>query len=225
MFQSNRLCQTSSSWKTSKLFFIARIKHVFSVLLQPMIFGAMIHRDEAFDAILSQYTKVVEAKATPPASWAVSVISWCILQCLQWRAGFYSFFHPDEDWRVFVLHRARVRLCWFFIQPYTPSVDGSLNTETEPFFFFKQFLSSLWAAGLLSFYFLKSNNSVTRCRGLFSNNNLWESDDKKPTLNSFNDESWKNDILTQISRRIFLSSVFLYNELIQCWLKIYAVLC
>ncbi|XP_013882132.1 GRAM domain-containing protein 4 [Austrofundulus limnaeus] len=35
---------------------------------KPMIFGAMIHRDEAFDAILSQYTKVVEAKATPPAS-------------------------------------------------------------------------------------------------------------------------------------------------------------
>lgn len=28
------------------------------VLLQPMVFGAMIHRDEAFDAINTQYTKI-----------------------------------------------------------------------------------------------------------------------------------------------------------------------
>ncbi|XP_037538428.1 GRAM domain-containing protein 4 [Nematolebias whitei] len=36
---------------------------------KPMIFGAMIHRDEAFDAIFSQYVKVVdEAKAPRPDS-------------------------------------------------------------------------------------------------------------------------------------------------------------
>ncbi|KAJ4937747.1 hypothetical protein JOQ06_002862 [Pogonophryne albipinna] len=28
---------------------------------QPMVFGAMIHRDEAFDAIFNQHTKIVSA--------------------------------------------------------------------------------------------------------------------------------------------------------------------
>ncbi|KAJ4938244.1 hypothetical protein JOQ06_002869 [Pogonophryne albipinna] len=28
---------------------------------QPMVFGVMIHRDEAFDAIFNQYTKIVSA--------------------------------------------------------------------------------------------------------------------------------------------------------------------
>lgn len=35
-------------------------------LLQPLVFGAMIHRDEAFEAIFTQYMKIVTSK--PPAS-------------------------------------------------------------------------------------------------------------------------------------------------------------
>lgn len=32
-----------------------------SVIYQPLVFGAMIHRDEAFEAIFSQYTKIIGA--------------------------------------------------------------------------------------------------------------------------------------------------------------------
>lgn len=40
------------------------VPHLFFFLLfsppplQPMVFGAMIHRDEAFDAIIAQYNKI-----------------------------------------------------------------------------------------------------------------------------------------------------------------------
>lgn len=34
-------------------------RSVLLFVLQPMVFGAMIHRDEAFDAIFTQHTKIV----------------------------------------------------------------------------------------------------------------------------------------------------------------------
>lgn len=34
------------------------------VLMQPMVFGAMMHRDEAFDAICAQYMQISTAAAT-----------------------------------------------------------------------------------------------------------------------------------------------------------------
>lgn len=34
---------------------------------QPLVFGAMIHRDEAFEAIFTQYMKIMTT-AKPPAS-------------------------------------------------------------------------------------------------------------------------------------------------------------
>lgn len=39
---------------------------VHAYFLQPLVFGAMIHRDEAFEAIISQYTKIIGA--TPPVT-------------------------------------------------------------------------------------------------------------------------------------------------------------
>lgn len=40
---------------------------VLLVSLQPLVFGAMMHRDEAFDAIFSQHSKMVEkARAKNP---------------------------------------------------------------------------------------------------------------------------------------------------------------
>lgn len=34
-------------------------------LLQPLVFGAMIHRDEAFEAIFSQYVKITTTGKAP----------------------------------------------------------------------------------------------------------------------------------------------------------------
>lgn len=51
-------------------FFLTLTSHVsvcvHAYFLQPLVFGAMIHRDEAFEAIISQYTKIIGA--TPPVT-------------------------------------------------------------------------------------------------------------------------------------------------------------
>lgn len=43
----------------------------FFGLLQPMVFGAMMHRDEAFDAIYAQYLQISTTAATtmPETGW------------------------------------------------------------------------------------------------------------------------------------------------------------
>lgn len=39
----------------------------FCFFFQPLVFGAMIHRDEAFEAIFTQYMKIMTT-TKPPAS-------------------------------------------------------------------------------------------------------------------------------------------------------------
>ena len=38
---------------------------VLAVPLQPLVFGAMIHRDEAFEAIFTQYMKIMTTTKPP----------------------------------------------------------------------------------------------------------------------------------------------------------------
>lgn len=46
----------------------------FFGLLQPMVFGAMIHRDEAFDAIYAQYLQInATATTITPETWWLNV--------------------------------------------------------------------------------------------------------------------------------------------------------
>lgn len=54
--------------KVQLMFFVMLMSFASTFFFpQPLVFGAMIHRDEAFEAIFTQYMKIMTT-AKPPAS-------------------------------------------------------------------------------------------------------------------------------------------------------------